>query len=578
MTMRTTFFVTVLAAAFSLAAHAAEPGTGYEQEPPDTVACPAEPLLLNDFLSADGWRYEGTTESQDSHAEGTCGGGAGDVVHRFVAPSDGTATFRVRPRGLPADDTDPVLYLRSACGPEGVELACVDDGLDGSLSPEISLEMVAGQEVFVFVDGYLDDEVGAWRGPYTLDVGGEFVAGPVEGPFVHVCRCPDGREASICTDQPCENSDPCRDSACGGIGAGDGTVVSACFGGVTACESPDPPAGPGLMTCACFGSESTVLPVPNAFCDTVDDGPDADAPATCASWCTFYGLGGSVDRPRCARDHIAYTDTRRCPTNDEGGILYAPRVVCDARDAAALDCGNEAAWGSRDIGFYNLEGCGCGCADVGSGCPDQDDADVSYRSHDPDECTRLNFECPEGQTKFFKPYCGCGCAGPTEQLCADPESGSRGVPDPGIPFYYTGDWPACADQQNWVPCGPNETMFIYDNCGCGCYAGDAAAITLANPGDPTYTMVANGNYRAEAVDCPFNADPFANPLNGGCTYHTGECPEREVAARIVSDDWDTCRTNGVTCPEGEYPFIHPICGCGCLPDGVVATRADPGPP
>lgn len=327
-----------------------------------------------------------------------------------------------------------------------------------------------------------------------------------------------------------------------------------------------------MLTCTCFGSESGALPASNALCDTLGQGPSGDAEAVCAAFCTVTGLGGSVGAPRCARDHIAYTDTRHCPTNEESGILHSPRVLCDARDAAALGCDNDAAWGNRDMAFYNLEGCHCGCANVGDGCPDQDDADVTYRSHDADACTRLTFDCPEGQTKFFKPYCGCGCAGPQEVLCADPETGSHGVPDPGISFYYTGDWPACSEPQNAPVCAPNETAFVYTGCGCGCYSGDAAAITLANNNDPTYTMVANGNYRAEAVDCPFNADPFANPLNGGCTYHTGECPEREVAARIISDDWDTCRTNGVACPEGEYPFIHPVCGCGCIPDGVVPTR------
>lgn len=577
MSVRARFITAVLALApTATPALAAEPGTGYEQEPPDTVACPADAVLLNDFPAADGWRYEGTTEAQDSHAEGTCGGGAGDVVHRFVAPSDGEATFRVRPRGLPADDTDPVLYVRTACGPGGTELACADDGLDASLQPEVSVELREGQEVFVFVDGYLDEDTGAWRGPYTLEIGGDFVAGPVEGPYMKTCRCSNGTEARLCSDTPCEDASDCEAYICGGQDPG--AAVTACLGGIAVCDTPEPVAGTAMLICDCLVGESPAIPAQNALCASAGGAPDAPAEAACTSWCTFFTGSGSRGPALCARDHAAYTDTRHCPTNEESGIAYAPRVVCDADDAAALDCGNAEAWGTRDMAFYHIEGCSCGCTNVGDGCPDQDDADVTYRSHDVDECTRLNFECPEGQTKFFKPYCGCGCAGPLEPLCADPDTGSRGVPDPGIPFRYTGDAAACADPANWPVCGPNETFFLYENCGCGCYSGDAAAITLANPLDPTYIMVANGNYRAEAVDCPFNAEPFANPFNGGCTYHTGECPEHDVAARIISEDWDTCRTRGVTCPEGEYPFIHPLCGCGCIPDGVVATRGEPGPP
>lgn len=574
MSSRVSMLVAALVLVAPALALASEPGTGYGLEPPDTVACPAAPVLLNDFPTAAGWRYDGTTESADAHGEGTCGGGAGDVLHRFVAPSDGDLTIRIRSGAGPEADFDPVLWVASACGAGARELACADDSEDFALAPELSLTLTEGQEIVIAVDGYVDEDVGAWRGPYTLELTGDFVVVPEAGPFVHLCHCSNGVEATICTDAPCEDTSVCNERVCGGMDPG--VLVTACYGSMDRCRTPEPaPGGPAMLSCLCANGSTPVLQAQNTDCEGVGGAADAPAEMACTAWCSgMVGTGSIVGKTRCARDHSFYTASRHCPSNEESGISHMPMQVCDARDASLVACDNTGLWGTRDQAFFNLEGCGCGCANAGDGCPDQDDPDVTYRSHDPDACTRLEFQCPMGQTKFFKPYCGCGCQGPPEPLCADPDSGSHGAPDASISFRYTGDWPACNDQANWPVCGANETAFFYENCGCGCYSGEAASLAANNPLDPVYTMVANGNYRAVEVDCPFNADPFANPLNGGCTYQTGVCPERDVAARIISNDWDTCRARGVSCPPGEYPFLHPVCGCGCIPDGVVPTRAN----
>ena len=158
------------------------------------VACPAGwPVVdLNAHAAEGGWLYEGDTTRDAVVSRGSCGGGIAANVLRFRADAAGPHVFEVAAaeEGPPApcevdDDcafgdacagaacgeparVDTVLFVRSHCGlsAPAAHLDCDDDGGDGLLSlSEVDLE--AGQEVFVFVDGYRRPRA-PWRGRYTL--------------------------------------------------------------------------------------------------------------------------------------------------------------------------------------------------------------------------------------------------------------------------------------------------------------------------------------------------------------------------------------------------------------------------
>jgi hypothetical protein len=128
--------------------------------------CPGgwEVVDLRRHAVGGGWVYRGTTAgARHKGGGGTCGGGAPNRIHAFVAASDGA--YRVEIADTAADT---VLYVRSHCAlpqPE-YELACNDDLAVGNLLSALRMDLVRGQTVYVFVDGATGDV----EGEYTLRV------------------------------------------------------------------------------------------------------------------------------------------------------------------------------------------------------------------------------------------------------------------------------------------------------------------------------------------------------------------------------------------------------------------------
>jgi hypothetical protein len=111
--------------------------------------CPADTLTTSPgALAAD------TTGLPDLY-QPSCNsaGGGSEVVLSFVAPATATYTFDTVGSAF-----DTVLAALDACG--GSELDCDDDSA-GGLRSELVLPLVAGQEVFLHVDGYNETEFGA---------------------------------------------------------------------------------------------------------------------------------------------------------------------------------------------------------------------------------------------------------------------------------------------------------------------------------------------------------------------------------------------------------------------------------
>ncbi len=136
--------------------------------------CPADFDILEipEDEDNDRWFATGDTTGAPVGAEsgGTCGGGgAGRHIYAFAPFEDGAYTFTT-------DSVDPgadtVVYIRTLCGftSPRAELGCNDDYLDdGTYMSSLTVDLVANDTVWVFVDGFAGFG-GGWEGNYTLSV------------------------------------------------------------------------------------------------------------------------------------------------------------------------------------------------------------------------------------------------------------------------------------------------------------------------------------------------------------------------------------------------------------------------
>lgn len=131
---------------------------GFEPTGPDDV-CPGEVIVLSPVANdVQLGTIGGTTTNVLPQYGASCGGSAAEAVFSVTPAVSGQLTATL------ASDFDALLHARSACDDAASELACED----GSLSSEpevVSFEVVAGQPVYLFVDGY-----GGEVGSFTLDV------------------------------------------------------------------------------------------------------------------------------------------------------------------------------------------------------------------------------------------------------------------------------------------------------------------------------------------------------------------------------------------------------------------------
>ena len=141
------------------------------------IACPDYFEVIN--LNEEGGRFEGDTSGRATYGVGSCGGGTSSQLFSFTADVDGTYTFTAEPTGVAPTfmgTPDTLMWIRTHCGFSdwNAELGCNDDinRAVGDLGSRITTELTAGQEVFIFVDGYSDFEqqMEGWSGPFVLSV------------------------------------------------------------------------------------------------------------------------------------------------------------------------------------------------------------------------------------------------------------------------------------------------------------------------------------------------------------------------------------------------------------------------
>lgn len=166
------------------------------------AACPtgtqncASPTVVSDFGT-----YTGSTTALGANAAGSCASSvAPEAVIAFTAPTTGPVCARTR-----GSSFNTVLYARSTCTSATSEITCNDNGRNQQ--SEITLNTVAGQTYFLFVDGF-----GTASGSYVLAL--------TEGncPPLGFENCTDGIDNDSdffadCADTDCFSSSTCISSA-----------------------------------------------------------------------------------------------------------------------------------------------------------------------------------------------------------------------------------------------------------------------------------------------------------------------------------------------------------------------------
>ncbi|MBK6460466.1 MAG: hypothetical protein IPF92_05585 [Myxococcales bacterium] len=103
-----------------------------------------------------------TAAADDFKGEGGCAGakGAPDHVYALNVPATGKLTATV----VPDPKFAPIAYLRSACGDEATQLACVQ-GLNPGQSGVLNANVIKGTTVYLVVDGAAGS---SQAGPYSV--------------------------------------------------------------------------------------------------------------------------------------------------------------------------------------------------------------------------------------------------------------------------------------------------------------------------------------------------------------------------------------------------------------------------
>ncbi|MCH9685879.1 MAG: hypothetical protein K0V04_30880 [Deltaproteobacteria bacterium] len=169
-----------------------------------------------------------------------------DITYQWVAPADGTYIIDTLGSAI---DTILVVHETDCAG---VELACNDDeGSPGVLQSEITIDLTAGQQILIVVDGWEGsgdfllniNDAGGMMG--TTDTGATDTGGSGSGSGGNMGMgwgdCANFAEADVCTvDEVCVSDNPAA------------PTVAVCteFGCVNAADcAPAPPGGNAPLGC-----------------------------------------------------------------------------------------------------------------------------------------------------------------------------------------------------------------------------------------------------------------------------------------------------------------------------------------
>ncbi len=271
-------------------AGAMDAGSTSDAGPPDagTVACPGDDLggALGDSIAT------GSTAGAADAVAPSCGSGGGpDATFLWTAPSAGTFTFVTNGSGF-----DTVLSIRSGDGCTGAELACNDDGGEGSRS-RASATLASGDAVVLVVEGF-------------SGATGDFVLSAYEGVPDTETACTDGADDDVdgdvdCDDYDCDSDPACTETACadGADDDGDGYTDcddSDCYGDPacteTECTNGADDDGDGDTDCEDYDCDSDPACIETDCADGADD--DGDGEVDCLDY-DCYGEAACGEAGMC---------------------------------------------------------------------------------------------------------------------------------------------------------------------------------------------------------------------------------------------------------------------------------------
>ncbi len=302
-------------------------------EAPDLGGC-ADPMPIDDFGIIEG----NTRQNGEAVFGAVCGGGAASVedVYVFRPETSGPVCFNL-------DGTlhDTVLHVRAGiCTSGSAQVACNDDapGLAAGVASAATVQAVAGQDYYVFVDGF-----GFARGAYTLTVSD----GPCRPPCEENADCGLGETcvAGGCA-VACADDGECR--------AGERCVAGGCESAPVSgtCADPIPiEAAVGQYFADTAGAPARFEPI----CVPADSGPEA-----------VFSLTPAEDSELCLTTEGSAFDAVLSVTGSPCGEA-APLTCADDNDidlSSPFDSAVSLAARAGETYYVILDGVGSGAGEA----------------------------------------------------------------------------------------------------------------------------------------------------------------------------------------------------------------------
>jgi len=290
------------------------------------------------------WSSDTSLFAANFNASCSASGNNPEAFAAFTAPADGTYFIdQVSPTW------DSVIWTwDAACDPTSAELSCTDNGGKGGES--VSLTLIAGQQIFIVVDGWSNFSTNA--GAFTLTVSPELCG---DGILVNAEVCDDGNTTpGDGCDATCALEAgyvcPTAGALCRAITCGDGFVDAP-----ETCDDTNTTPGDGCdATCAL--EAGYVCPTAGAACRPIVCGDGfVDAPETCDDMNATPGDGCDAT---CTLEagYVCPAAGAACRAIVCGdGIVDAPEQCDDSNAVAGDGCGATCMWeGGTCADFYDL--------------------------------------------------------------------------------------------------------------------------------------------------------------------------------------------------------------------------------
>lgn len=233
--------------------------------------------------------YLGDTTGHTNNTEGSCGGGAGEAVFRFVL--DEPSHVIIDSIGT---SFDSVLYVRAGSCTAGAEVGCDDDSAGSAWAARLDFTLLYPGSYFIFLDGYTIDPFGGPNeGPYQLNV--EIIENPPE-----ICDDlidNDGDVYADCGDPDCTFVPPCAGCLNGGSPSAEFGTARCTDGldndcdGTVDCDDDDCSASDYYVTECCNGTDQNDNGIPDDFNCRCNNDAECDGGQICythtANTCGF---------------------------------------------------------------------------------------------------------------------------------------------------------------------------------------------------------------------------------------------------------------------------------------------------